>query len=98
MEKLWRTTAESPMSLWAMTELCKKMHEGAPFHNFNGNTFSALAVEASTQIDCPDRFLLEDAICSAVAGTIGQKTEEDLRKFSEKLEGPTNDQPETEIC
>ncbi len=90
MEKLWRENAEKPMSLWAMVALCKRIHEGAPFHNFNGNTFAALAVEATSQIDCPDRFLLEDAVCNAVAGIIGAKSEENLRKFSEKLESQIN--------
>lgn len=86
MQRLWEINAERPMSLLEMVDLCRRIHIGAPFLNFNGNTFAALAVEASLQINHPDQFLPEDAICNAITETLGPKGARLLQETSEKLE------------
>ena len=77
------------MTFWEMLQLCKKMHEHAPFFNLNGNTYAALAIEASQQISIKNpqnQFLLEDNICNIIVGNISETEEKKLRYISEKLE------------
>lgn len=84
--KLWEDKAKKPLTFWDMIQLCKKMHEGAPFFNFNGNTFASIAVEVSRQIKHPEQFLLEDAIVNAIADNLSAIQEKNLRGVSDSLE------------
>jgi hypothetical protein len=88
-KKLWEEKSQKPMSFWDMCELCRKLHEGAPFFNFNGNTFAAVASEASLQMNYPNQFILEDAICNAIAGSLSPGYEKNLKTISEHFEKQT---------
>lgn len=40
---LWDKTHREPLTLDALVELCRRCHQQAPFLNYNGNTFVAIA-------------------------------------------------------
>lgn len=40
---LWDKTHFEPLTLDALVELCRRCHQLAPFLNYNGNTFVAIA-------------------------------------------------------
>src|SRR4051812_35718879 len=42
-KELWEDARQREMSLFETVEICRKCHRLAPFTNFNGNTFSAIA-------------------------------------------------------
>ena len=50
---IWESSRMQPMSLDAMVDLCRKCHRLAPFTNYNGNTFSAIARSMIEMLELP---------------------------------------------
>jgi hypothetical protein len=42
-KQLWEEATQQEISLFETIDVCRKCHRVAPFTNFNGNTFSAIA-------------------------------------------------------
>lgn len=52
-KRLWEDTRSKTMTLDEMVELCRKCHRLAPFTNYNGNTFSAIARALIETLEIP---------------------------------------------
>ncbi len=74
------------MSLMEVVELCKRCHRLAPFTNYNGNTFAAIARTLIRQLSLPDT---EDAVARSLAGHIvaGVASDVELKEFRNFCEG-----------
>ncbi len=77
-----------PMGLDEMVELCRRCHRLAPFTNYNGNTFAAIA---RAMIDSLELTIETSALARSLAGHIvaGVASDEEVRafrKFCESLE------------
>jgi hypothetical protein len=84
---LWEESRTAEMNLVEMVELCRKCHQLAPFTNYNGNTFAAIA---RALIDTLDMAPTISAVGRSLAGHIvaGVASEEEVeafRKFCEAL-------------
>lgn len=73
------------MSLDEMVDLCRRCHRLAPFTNYNGNTFSAIARAAIGALEIPSDTA---AFARSLAGHIvaGVASEEEVRAFREFCE------------
>ena len=70
-----------------MVDLCRRCHRLAPFTNYNGNTFSAIARALLETLEIPRE---KAALARSLAGHIvaGVASDEEIkafRKFSESL-------------
>lgn len=70
------------MDLCHAIELCRKCHRLAPFTNFNGNTFSAIARVLVRRLNLPQE---EEHIVRSLAGHIvaGVAGADEIRAFRE---------------
>lgn len=68
------------MSLDEMVELCRRCHRLAPFTNYNGNTFSAIARAMIDALEIPRDTA---ALARSLAGHIvaGVASDEEVRAF-----------------
>ncbi|MEN9535459.1 MAG: hypothetical protein RLZ22_1219 [Verrucomicrobiota bacterium] len=85
---LWVECHQNVMRLDEMVELCRKCHRLAPFTNYNGNTFAAIARSLIDELRLPSQ---SAAIIRSLAGHIvaGVASEEEIdafRKFCNALE------------
>jgi hypothetical protein len=85
---LWEQSRMSEMTLVEMVDLCRRCHRLAPFTNYNGNTFSAIARFLVDALPHPSGSL---AVARSLAGHIvaGVASEEEVeafRKFCEDLD------------
>lgn len=76
-----------PMGLNEMVDLCRRCHRLAPFTNYNGNTFSAIARAIIESLNVPRE---TSAIARSLAGHIVAGVASDgevlaFRKFCEGL-------------
>ena len=69
--KLWEAKHKQPLSLSELAELCHACHRRAPFLNFNGNTFVAIARQAvaTLKLPSPRAATLRSLVGHIVAGT-----------------------------
>lgn len=83
---LWEAAMNQEMSLMEVVELCKRCHRLAPFTNYNGNTFAAIARTLIRQLSLPDT---EDAVARSLAGHIvaGVASDVELKEFRNFCEG-----------
>jgi hypothetical protein len=79
---LWDAERLKPMSLDQMVDLCRKCHRLAPFTNYNGNTFAAIARAIVDGLDISGPTA---AIARSLAGHIvaGVASDEEVRAFRE---------------
>lgn len=84
---LWEVTHLKEMHLEEMVELCRKCHRLAPFTNYNGNTFAAIA---RAIIDELDLTAPEAALARSLAGHIvaGVASDEEVQAFKDFCESP----------
>ena len=83
--ELWETARQREMSLFDAVETCRKCHKIAPFTNFNGNTFSAIA---RIIVKKPGAEPQKEHIARSLAGHIvaGVASAEEIRAFREFCE------------
>ncbi len=70
-QRLWDATHRRALDLRQVAELCHECHRLAPFLNYNGNTFVAVARQTVAQLTLPaaQAALLRSIIGHIVAGT-----------------------------
>ena len=85
-KQLWENARLREMTLFYAVEVCRKCHRIAPFTNFNGNTFSAIARIMVKRLNLDDR---SEYIARSLAGHIvaGVASDEEVRAFREFCEG-----------
>lgn len=86
--KLWESHNDQTMTLDEMVDLCRKCHRLAPFTNYNGNTFSAIARALIDTLELPRE---TSSLARSLAGHIvaGVASDEEIhafRKFCESLD------------
>jgi len=79
---LWEQSQPQEMTLVEIVELCRNCHRMAPFTNYNGNTFAAIARALITMLALPDSLA---AAARSLAGHIvaGVASEEEIQAFRE---------------
>lgn len=79
-KQLWETSRVNAMTLGEMVDLCRKCHRLAPFTNYNGNTFAAIA---RALIDGLQLSTANSAIARSLAGHIvaGVASDEEIKAF-----------------
>lgn len=86
--KLWERSRLKTMPLDELVELCRTCHRLAPFTNYNGNTFSAIARALIDFLELPKdtAFLIRSLAGHIVAGVASDEEIGAFRKFCESLE------------
>lgn len=81
-KELWQTNCQQEISLFEAVEICRKCHKIAPFTNYNGNTFAAIARIMIKKLDLKpeDEFLIRSLAGHIVAGVAG---EDELKAFEQ---------------
>lgn len=79
-KSLWEESRMLPMTLDDMVDLCRRCHRLAPFTNYNGNTFSAIARAMIESLELP---METSALARSLAGHIvaGVASDEEVRAF-----------------
>jgi len=82
---MWEEARLRPMALYDVVETCRKCHRTAPFTNFNGNTFSAIArtILKRLQLEPALDYQIRSLIGHIVAGVAGEEEIEAFRRFCE---------------
>ena len=90
-KQLWEEARQQEISLFETIDVCRKCHRVAPFTNFNGNTFSAIARIMIRKLNlAPEQdFLIRSLARHIVAGVASEEEIDAFKKFSDslKLEG-----------
>lgn len=84
---LWNDARQQSMSLFEAVEVCRKCHRLAPFTNFNGNTFAAIAriLVKRLGLDPQSDHITRSLAGHIVAGVASEEEVEEFRKFCEGL-------------
>lgn len=84
--ELWESCHNTEMTLVEIVDLCRRCHRLAPFTNYNGNTFSAIA---RALIDRLGLSSSQSALVRSLAGHIvaGVAGDEEVRAFRDFCEG-----------
>jgi len=85
---LWEESRQLDMSLFEAIEVCRKCHRLAPFTNYNGNTFAAIAriIIKNLNLDSTREQLARSLADHIVAGVASEEEVHAFRKFCESLE------------
>jgi len=91
-QHLWEARHREPLSLIELTELCHACHRHAPFLNFNGNTFVALARQAVATLDLPplQAAALRSLVGHMIAGTAEPPEQALFAQLVQKLDPPAD--------
>ena len=75
------------MTLHEMIETCRKCHRLAPFTNYNGNAFAAIARSLIDALKLPieSAALIRSLAGHIVAGVASEEENEAFKKFSDSL-------------
>ncbi|MBN2505102.1 MAG: hypothetical protein JXQ71_00255 [Verrucomicrobia bacterium] len=75
------------MFLDEAADLCRECHRLAPFCNFNGNTFAALArsLVDTLKLKADQAHVIRSLLGHVVAGTASDVEAKELREFSRSL-------------
>lgn len=86
-QQLWSERHVQPLDLGEVAELCHRCHRLAPFLNYNGNTFVAVArqVIAALNLGPVEAATLRSLIGHIVAGTALPSEYEDFLRLLRKL-------------
>lgn len=81
----WEEARKREISLYEAIEVCRKIHRLAPFTNFNGNTFTAIARILVKRLNLETA---REQVVRSLAGHIvaGVASEEEVRAFREFCE------------
>jgi hypothetical protein len=84
---LWEDSRMNMMNLDEMVDLCRRCHRLAPFTNYNGNTFSAIAraMIETLEIQRESMALARSLAGHIVAGVASDEEVRAFRKFCEDL-------------
>jgi hypothetical protein len=85
--QLWEKNHRRDMFLDEAADLCRECHRLAPFCNFNGNTFAALArsLVDTLKLKANEAHIIRSLLGHVVAGTASGVEAKELRKFSRSL-------------
>jgi hypothetical protein len=87
-KQFWESSHQSMMTLDEMIETCRKCHRLAPFTNYNGNTFAAIARSLIDTLQLPveTATIIRSLAGHIVAGVASDEEAEAFRKFSDSLD------------
>jgi hypothetical protein len=85
--RLWEESYRREMFLDEAADLCRECHRLAPFCNFNGNTFAAIArsLVDTLKLKADEAHVIRTLLGHVVAGTASELETEELRAFSRSL-------------
>ena len=85
--QLWEANHRREMFLDEAADLCRECHRLAPFCNFNGNTFAAIArnLVHSLRLKADQAHVIRTLLGHVVAGTASEVETKELRAFSRGL-------------
>jgi len=85
--ELWEKNRLREMFLDEAADLCRECHRLAPFCNFNGNTFAAIArsLVDTLKLKPDEAHVIRSLLGHVVAGTASDVEAKDLREFSRSL-------------
>jgi len=85
--RLWEESYRREMFLDEAADLCRECHRFAPFCNFNGNTFAAIArsLVDTLKLKADEAHVIRTLLGHVVAGTASELETEELRAFSRSL-------------
>jgi hypothetical protein len=85
--QLWEKNHQREMFLAEAAGLCRECHRLAPFCNFNGNTFAAIArsLVDTLKLKADEAHVVRSLIGHIVAGTASNVEEKELWAFSRNL-------------
>lgn len=85
--QLWEKNHRREMFLDEAADLCRECHRLAPFCNFNGNTFAAIArsLVDTLKLKADAAHVIRSLLGHVVAGTASEVEAKELRKFSRNL-------------
>ena len=85
--KLWDSRYHQTLWLDEAVDLCRQCHRLAPFCNFNGNTFAAIARQSIQELRLPadQAHIVRSWAGHIVAGTAGAVEIEQFLQFSRAL-------------
>jgi hypothetical protein len=83
----WEEQRQRELDLFEAIETCRKCHKIAPFTNFNGNTFSAIArvMVKKLNLDPTQEYVARSLVGHIVAGVASDEEIRAFRKFCEDL-------------
>lgn len=86
-KRVWSERHSQSLDLAELAELCHRCHRLAPFLNYNGNTFVAIARQAITTLSLPpaESATLRSLIGHIVAGTAEPPEHEQFLQLIRKL-------------
>jgi hypothetical protein len=86
-KKLWEDQHKHVMWLDEAVDTCRQCHRLAPFCNFNGNTFAAIARQLTLELQLPadQAHIVRSWAGHIVAGTADEVESEQFRQFSRAL-------------
>lgn len=82
----WEQSRTREINLFEAIEICRKCHRLAPFTNYNGNTFAAIARILVKKLDLE---IVQEQIARSLAGHIvaGVASDEEIQAFRKFCEG-----------
>ena len=85
--QLWEKNHRREMFLDEAADLCRECHRLAPFCNFNGNTFAAIArsLVDTLKLKADEAHVIRSLLGHFVAGTASDVETKELREFSRSL-------------
>lgn len=88
-KRLWETARQEEMNLFEAIEVCRRCHKIAPFTNFNGNTFAAIARVLVKRLGLTPE---SDHIVRSLAGHIvaGVASDEEIEAFRKFCQDPNH--------
>jgi hypothetical protein len=86
-KQLWEDARPREMGLFDAVEVCRKCHKLAPFTNFNGNTFAAIAriIVRKLSLEPEKEYLARSLAGHIVAGVASEEEVSAFREFCESL-------------
>lgn len=86
-KELWEDARLREMTLFETVEICRRCHRLAPFTNFNGNTFAAIAriLVRRLNLDPEREFLGRSLAGHIVAGVASEEEVKAFQKFCADL-------------
>ena len=87
--EIWQEARDLELSLFEAVEVCRKCHRVAPFTNFNGNTFAAIAriMVKRLGLEAELDHLARSLAGHIVAGVASEEEVEAFRRFCEGVDG-----------
>jgi hypothetical protein len=85
--KLWESRHQQALWLDEAVDLCRQCHRRAPFCNFNGNTFAAIARQLIQRLRLPadEAHIVRSWAGHIVAGTADEAETKQFRQLSRAL-------------